>query len=308
MKRFNQYLSVCVVCLTVLMLASCSKKTEPQRSTETAGKLVVYTVNYPLQYFAERIGGDLVEARYPGPDDEDPAYWQPDADVIEAYQKADLILLNGADYAKWIKNVSLPASKTVNTSAVFQDYYIPLEEEMTHSHGPGGKHAHGGFAFTIWLDFVLAAQQANAIKEAMIKLLPEKKSEIQTNFTSFSAELLELDRQMKSIAAQMKDKPFIVSHPVYQYWTHAYGLNVQSVHWEPDESPSPEQVTELKEMLQSHPADWMVWEDEPIQESITKLKGMNIESVVFSPCSTQPEQGNFMTVMQTNISLLDTIF
>ena len=33
------------------------------------------------------------------------------------YQGADLILLNGATYAKWIDRVTLPASKLVDTSA-----------------------------------------------------------------------------------------------------------------------------------------------------------------------------------------------
>ncbi|MEJ2085889.1 MAG: zinc ABC transporter substrate-binding protein, partial [Acidobacteriota bacterium] len=64
--------------------------------------LVLYTVNYPLQYFAQRIGGDLVEAAFPAPEGDDPAYWKPTPEQILAYQNADLILLNGADYAKWL--------------------------------------------------------------------------------------------------------------------------------------------------------------------------------------------------------------
>ena len=45
-------------------------------------------------------GGDRIEVSYPGPAGEDPAYWSPDAETIASYQKADLILLNGASYAK----------------------------------------------------------------------------------------------------------------------------------------------------------------------------------------------------------------
>ena len=40
--------------------------------------------------------GDLIDVTYPGPADEDPAFWQPGAEEIAAYQSADLILLNGA--------------------------------------------------------------------------------------------------------------------------------------------------------------------------------------------------------------------
>ncbi len=87
-------------------------------------RLTVYAVNYPLQYFAERIGGNLVQVVFPAPEDVDPAFWKPDVATILAYQQADLILLNGAAYAAWVQVVSLPLSKLVNTSAAFADQYI----------------------------------------------------------------------------------------------------------------------------------------------------------------------------------------
>ena len=38
----------------------------------------------------------------------DPAFWKPDDAAIARFQTADLILRNGAGYAKWMKTVSLP--------------------------------------------------------------------------------------------------------------------------------------------------------------------------------------------------------
>ena len=75
------------------------------------------------------------------PADEDPAYWMPDAETISNYQQADLILLNGAGYEQWVDSASLPKSKLCNTSVAFAKYYIPLEDALTHSHGPEGMHA-----------------------------------------------------------------------------------------------------------------------------------------------------------------------
>ena len=62
--------------------------------------LTIYTVNYPLQYFAQRIAGEHAQVIFPGPEDEDPAFWMPDTETIQRYQQADLILLNGAGYAR----------------------------------------------------------------------------------------------------------------------------------------------------------------------------------------------------------------
>lgn len=73
----------------------------PASNGDEAGKLSVHVVNYPLYYFAERIGGVRVHVEFPAPADIDPAFWSPDADTVAGFQAADLILLNGAGYAKW---------------------------------------------------------------------------------------------------------------------------------------------------------------------------------------------------------------
>ena len=140
-------------------------------------RLAVYVVNYPLQYFTERIGGEYVEVVFPAPGGVDPAYWMPDEATIAAYQQADLIVLNGANYARWIGKVSLPRAKMVDTSSKFREEYLTSEEVTTHSHGPGGKHAHESLAFTTWLDLELAARQAARIAAALGRKMPEKKTE-----------------------------------------------------------------------------------------------------------------------------------
>ena len=80
-------------------------------SNAQADDLKVSTVNYPLQYFAQSIGGHVVKVALPMPEDIDPAFWSPTAKDVAEIQKADIILLNGAHYAKWLPKVSLPLSK-----------------------------------------------------------------------------------------------------------------------------------------------------------------------------------------------------
>ena len=55
---------------------------------------LVYTSNYPLEYFVERIAAPVVEARFLVPGDEDPAHWTPNAEDVLAMQQAALILPN----------------------------------------------------------------------------------------------------------------------------------------------------------------------------------------------------------------------
>ena len=164
------YQRLLIVLASIVLLLSTPPT--PSVAQDTPAGLTVYVVNYPLQYFAERIAGKHATVVLPVPEDEDPAFWMPDPATITAYQQADLILLNGASYAKWVNKVSLPRSRMVNTSAGFSDRYIRLADAVTHSHGPEGAHAHHGTAFTTWLDFELAAQQAKTIAEALGRQRP----------------------------------------------------------------------------------------------------------------------------------------
>ena len=270
--------------------------------------LSVYVVNYPLQYLAGRIGGDRIEVSYPAPAGEDPAYWSPDAETIASYQKADLILLNGATYAKWTERVTLPASKLVDTSARFKDRYIIVEDVMVHSHGPEGEHSHGETAFTTWLDPTLAVEHARAIHDALIKARPNAQQAFEAGFASLEADLLALDERLERAVAGKTDTPLVGSHPVYQYLARRYGLNLRAVHFEPDEPPADDGWHDLEHQLEGHPAKWMLWEDAPIQETADRLRELGIESVVYNPCGNRPEEGDYVSVMQSNVAGVERIF
>ena len=290
------------------LLCGCEKSAEKPDQVSGSKALSVFVVNYPLQYFAERIGGERVQVRFPAPADEDPAYWSPGPDVIAAYQQADLVLLNGADYAKWVSRVSLPSTKLVDTSGAFKDKLIRLEDHATHTHGPEGEHAHGRLAFTTWLDPTLAIEQARAVKDALNAKLPGRKIEFETRFAELEKEFLEFDRQLESMVSADSQRPLVFSHPVYHYFTRHYGLNARSVHWEPDETPTEAMWAELRQLLAVHPARWMIWEGEPEVETVAALKKLGVKSVVFDPCGNAPENGDFLVAMLNNLADFEIIY
>lgn len=273
-----------------------------------AKNITVYTVNYPLSYFAKRIGGEHVNVVFPAPPDVDPAFWTPDERTVRKYQQADLILLNGADYEKWTQKVSLPMLRTVNTSRSFKTKLIHIETSITHSHGPAGDHSHGGTAFTTWLDFSQAAQQAEAILKSFVRKAPEHRQTFADNFAALEADLLQLDERLKAITAQKTLQPLVASHPIYQYLARRYNLNLKMMVWEPDADPGRAEWQKLKKQLQGFPALWMLWEGEPLPESVDHLRDMGVGSIVFAPCFSQPKQGDFLSVMQQNVENMGEIF
>ena len=295
MKKISLY-------LVLMILNSCGTKDTKEK--EQTGKVKVTVVNYPLYYFANRIGGDYIQLDYPIPEDVDPAYWIPDSVALELYQSADIIFANGANYAKWMQNVSLPASRIVNTSFSQKDNFITLQSSGTHSHGLEGEHEHTGYAFTTWLDFELALVQAEKVKDVLVKKLPEQKMQFIENFSSLKSELQQANKSMKEIGNQSGNQHFLGSHPVYQYLAKAYSMKIHSVHFEPNEMPSKKQWEELEHLLDNYPARIMLWEDEPLSEVLEILRSKGIQVVVFNPCGNKPENGDFITIMQENINSL----
>lgn len=289
-------------------LVACGAGEPEQVVEDPAAALSVFVVNYPLQYFAERIGGAEVEVSFPVPRDQDPALWSPGPEIITAYQGADLILLNGAGYAAWVDKVSLPPSKLVDTSKGFSDEYVESRGELIHSHGPQGEHSHTGAAFTTWLDPLLAIEQARAVKDALVGAVPEEAPLFEQRFEELRLELSDLDQRLRRAISGNPNVELIASHPVYQYLAQRYGLRLRSVVWEPGVVPDETMWEELEAMLEERPAYWMVWEGEPVADSVSRLEMMGLGSIVYDPAAHPPHRGDFMSVMQQNVTSLEAAF
>lgn len=276
-------------------------------SPDAAAPLKVVAVNEPLAYFARRIGGPLVTAECPAPGDGDPAFWKPRDEDLAAIQQAGLILLNGAGYARWIDGASLPESRMVDTSASFHARLISTEDGATHQHGPEGEHVHGILAFTIWLDFDLARRQADAVRDAIAKQPGIESEALIAGHASLTDDLQSLDGGFRDWARSFQGVPLLGSHPVYQYFARAYELDLQSQHWEPDTVPDAEGWKALSAILEDHPAEWMLWEGEPLPETRKRLAELGVACVVLDPCGAPPAEGNFLSVMKANLKALQAM-
>ena len=269
-------------------------------------KTVVQSVNYPLHYFAGRLATDAFELNYLVDPEEDPAFWKPDDKALLAFQKADLILRNGADYEKWMAGVSLPSSKQLDTSKSFSSAYIKSKGKE-HQHGSGTVHTHFGTVFTTWIDFSQAAKQAAAIATRFKLLQPDAAAQIDQNFTALKADLDALDSAMKAFGRKWGDRPLVASHPIYQYFARAYDLKIEALEWEPGMEMKDKDLNDLKKLLAGHNAEWMIWEDEPSEANVAAIAALGLKSVVFSPNANVPGEGDWLSVMKQNIANLETM-
>lgn len=273
-----------------------------------AGKPTIYVDSYPLAYFAERLAGDSAKVVFPAPQDVDPAHWKPSDEILREYQNADLILLSGPHYASWTSKASLPPKQTIDTTAGFPPgSLVESEEAIVHSHGDEGEHSHAGYALHTWLDPKLAQLQAEAVRDAVEKALPQEKGQIQDRFAEIESDLSDLEARLAKVKEDTKGASLIASHPVYDYLAHAAEWDLHSLHWEPHEMPGEKEWAKLDSIREKTDAHWMLWEDEPIEPIREALKERDVAWVVVRPAGNRPAEGDFLSVMQANYDALTTI-
>jgi zinc transport system substrate-binding protein len=266
--------------------------------------LSIVTDNYPVYYFASRLAGDAADVSFPVPHGEDPAYWQPDRAAVQKYQDASLILFNGAGYAQWAATASLPQEKVVDTSRGFEGEFLQQQDAVAHSHGPEGEHTHAGIDFNTWLDPTLAMRHVEAIRAALVQRTPENQKAIDAEAQTLTAELLQLDAQLKAVGESLGGRPLFASHPVYNYLARRYAWNLKSMHWEPGEAPDEAGWQAFDGLRAEHPAGVMLWEDDLHPVNAAMLEERHIVPVVFRTCANTPPTGDYVKEMNANIARL----
>ena len=294
----------CRVAVLGALLTACQPAGDEKITVSAAltGPPVVYAVNYPLAWMGERIGGEDVNVVFPAPDGVDPVHWQPSPETILDYQRAELVLLNGAGYADWIQFASLSPGRLVDTSRALSARFVQAGQ-VTHSHGPGGDHDHRNLASHTWLDPTFAAAQAHAIADALAPYV----SAAQARLESLEADLAHLDVRLGAAFAGWSDAGVLYSHPVYQYLDARYRLEGQSMSWEPDEEPGEAEWQRLAQRLRKQPASVMLWEGDPLPTTQARLQELGVTSVVFKTGAATPVAGDYLTLMQANIDRLAAI-
>lgn len=297
---------VSVLCL-VLAVSGCQSQTEEiQPPVAEEGPRLVVVVNYPLQFIVESLAGPEFQILNPVPPAEDPETWLPGDATIQTIQQADLIVTNGADFADWVKKLSLPRSKVLRTSLAIKDALITVPDFEVHSHGSGGAHSHAGTVAFFWLDPQLMAKQAEVIAERLIKLDPPSEKEIRANLEKLNVSLKPLIQQLDQIQEHYPGLEWYSCRPVYQYLARRCDWTMHHLHWKSNEAPNPEDWKRIKALQEQKKISLMLCETEPAEELVHKLAEQGITVFTLNPLTVAPAQGDYVSNMQQQLTHLQT--
>ncbi len=218
----------------VLLFSGCGTEDSPRvAGTEDLASgnesTIVVATSYPVLVMASEIAGDACEVIFPAAEATSPQTWKPSAKDISVLQSADLILLNGAGYEAWAQQVSLPRSRTVDTSAAYESKLKRVQDSVSHQHGPAGENAGGDLLWATWLDPQLATLQLKAIKGALSKVVPDQRAAFAERSQTIADRLAKLDQQIEQLAATTAEKEMVVLSvgSEFEYLTTRLGWSVR---------------------------------------------------------------------------------
>lgn len=288
--------------LMIVIMVSCNTNQRPADQEVSTSLFTVATVNYPMYYFAERIGGDSIHLELPIPSDVDPEYWTPDDEALESFQNADLIFAVGADYAKWMHGIKLPIKNVINTSRRLSKYYIELDPADNQNRS--NNQLPSKIASYTWLDLELCAGHCEAIMIGLSERMPEGRGLFEQNFSKFRHELGVLDKKLIELCSEFEGETMIATNSIYQYFARRYNINIEYFQIDPDLLPTEEKWNQFSELVNQHSVERIIWDKEPITEIKIKIEEMGLKVIVYDPCSNKPQEADFMSVMNKNIENL----
>ncbi|WP_260412245.1 metal ABC transporter solute-binding protein, Zn/Mn family [Alkalihalobacillus sp. TS-13] len=296
------------------IISGCGQK-ESNVDGEKGTDFIIYTSIYPLQYFAERIGGDSVKVESIIPPGSDGHTYEPTTKELINISKADLLIYNGAGFEGFVgkakKSLESQDVSFLNASAHITEDESEHEDGHEDEHHEHGDHEHGEIDPHLWLDPVYAIEMAHTIKDEMIKQRPEKKEEFEANFKALKSDLAELDQKFEELAENAQRKEFIVAHSAYGNWEERYGLKQISVAGtSPSHEPSQKEAQAIIDFAQENDVPYILFEKN-ITSNVAKMiqKDVDAEALYLSNLESLTEEQmdqneDYLRVMEENLTTL----
>lgn len=199
----------------------------------------------PLQLVVEGLVGELGEVDSLIPAGSSPHHY--------SLKPSDLRKLSAADLAVWVgPDMEQFLSKTLKTSKVPAVQLLESSGEENHGHHDHDEHDHHNHAVDphVWMDPVKMLKAAAEIKRALVTQFPAKADQLDSNYQQFAAEILGMDRAIRTQLAPVKEHGFIVFHDAFAPFVEHYDLNQRGYFTvDPARAPGAKKLQAIQTML-----------------------------------------------------------
>ncbi len=194
-----------ILIILVLFLFSTLSKGQSPASASRPLVLVSFGV---LQSIAKEIGEDHFSFLNIS-EKSDGHEFEPQPELIKNFKKAQGLILNGLDYEPWFPQVKKHYSGPV---LIASEGVSRLKQPDPHA----------------WLDPMNGIIYAENIKNFLIKLQPEAKSQLEARFENLRKKLVAISIEAKTKFRSIKNRKVVTSHSSFNYLAKALDLTFYS--------------------------------------------------------------------------------
>ncbi|MFD3412978.1 metal ABC transporter solute-binding protein, Zn/Mn family [Streptomyces cyaneofuscatus] len=325
------------VVLGLTALSACS--TSDAADGGNGDKLKLTASFYPMQFLAERIGGEHVAVTSLTKPGVEPHDLELTPRQIGSISESDYVLylkgiqpaVDDAILQSGVKNTVDAATLTTleNHGAEGDGHDHGHEGEEEHAdehgdeHGHEGEEAHeehsegdghnhgqeGGADPHIWLDPVKYAEVAKGVGKSLEKADPDHAADYKKNTEALVGELDKLNTAYEAGLKNTATKTFITTHSAFGYLAERYGLTQQGIAGiDPEAEPTPARIQELHTVAEKERATTVFFETLASDRTAKTLaKDTGLKTDVLDPLEgiTKKSQGaDYIEVMESNLTAL----
>lgn len=234
----------------IALIAACKPAADSEQSADS-GKLRILATFLPVHAHATAIAGDraVVESLIAG--DIGAHDFSPRPADMQRIAQADVIVFNGAGMEPWLDDLIKQAAKK-NLTKVDLSTGIKFIENTTALDEDHGQYNNGEHNPHFWLDPILAIQQSEAIRDALISADPAGTETYRNNAADYIAKLRALDAAFQEILGPLPSKKLVTFHDAFPYLAKRYGLDyIGFISQFPERDPAPAELAALIDRIRA---------------------------------------------------------
>lgn len=297
--------------LTALSAAACGNSTGAAAPTAGSadGPLAVTVGFYPYEFVAQRVGGDDVEVTNLTSPGAEPHDLELSPQQVAGMSETDLVVYSRGFQPAVDEAVDQQASERALDVLTAVD----LLEAEEHAEEGEGEEEHAGEEELagdphVWLDPTRLATIAVAVATSLGKVDPERADLFTQRAEELSAELEQLDGDLRTGLASCERKQIVTSHDAFGYLASAYGLEqVSLAGLSPEDEASPKRLAEVATYAKEKGVTTIFFEElvsPKVAQSLAREVGAEAE--VLSPLEGPPDSGDYVSAMRANLESLRT--
>jgi len=258
---------------------------------EGQSKITAITSFYPLYEFTKEIGGDKVDVSLLVPQGVEPHEWEPTIRDIQKIEQADLIIINGNGFEKWVDKIDSSKVSIINSGRSFG--WVTGEPTKP-------------VDFHYWLNPLSAKLQIKEIADGLIEADPENVDYYKNTKKTYDLKLDSLHSKIKTELNGCK-KDFVAFHDAFSYFAHEYDLNQHTVIQSnsPHSEPTSKKLEYIIQLSKSLDIDVIFTEEgSGIRASQVIANEIGGKVLILSPLEVVEDDSSYFKKMEENLSNL----